>query len=252
MARMKPGTVVPHGVPFAQVPHDITLDREVTNAAYRVYGYLMKLANSEGRAWPGHRHIESMLPMSRKTVAAGIACLEATGWLVVHRDEQHHTYTVVGNRGRISAGVDMPPGENVPQTGVDIPPQLVENLPHIENQDREPDTDTQLAERDSVWDFFTHTDTFAMPAATKDQQRRVGKAVREVRAQMPDVGGYRNEWELLIARARAWPQHFPNATLTPEAYTKHFVALGRPPLRGNERDSERARTVAALSELEAS
>ena len=252
MARMKPGTVVPHGVPFAQVPHDITLDREVTNAAYRVYGYLMKLANSEGRAWPGHRNIASMLPMSRNTVAAGIACLEATGWLVVHRDEQHHTYTVIGNRLNNSAGADVEPAQKVHRTGAETEPQPVQNLSHIENQDREPDTDNQLAERDSVWDFFTHHDTFAMPAATKDQQRRVGKAVREVRAQMPDVGGYRNEWELLIARARAWPQHFPNATLTPEAYTKHFVALDRPPLRGNERDSERARTVAALAELEAS
>lgn len=37
--------------------------------------------------------------------------------------------------------------------------------------------------------------------------------------------------EELIARARSWPRHFEDATLTETALEKHWDKLGRPPLR---------------------
>lgn len=44
----------------------------------------------------------------------------------------------------------------------------------------------------------------------------------------------------VLTRASVWPLHFPGATLTETALEKHWDRLGRPVLRGSQRDVDRA------------
>jgi hypothetical protein len=78
--------VIPKGVPFAQIPHDLICDLDVSHAAVRVYCYLMRRANSDGRAFPGVRRIANETGMGRNTARRGIESLKAAGWIVVERE----------------------------------------------------------------------------------------------------------------------------------------------------------------------
>jgi len=255
------GTVIPRGIPFAQIPHAITLDLDVTTAAFRVYGLLMKLANAESRAWPGHRYLEDHLPMTRKTVASALRCLEDTGWLVIHKEQMNHTYTVVVEQTKLDlewgtnhTGGEMSPVQKLHRTGAETTPEVVQKLPHIDNHDRQPTTDNQLAEtakRNVTWDFITDTGTWNLATKTEAQRRRVGKLVRELSAKLEplNLDGYDREWAELVYRAGRWPHHFPNATLTAEAFEKHFELLGSPPLKRTKSETTRQTTRKAIEVL---
>lgn len=77
--------IIPTGVPFAQIPHALIEDDNVSHSAVRVYCYLMRRADSEGRMYPGQRLIAEDISMSTSTVTSAIASLEELGWLVVER-----------------------------------------------------------------------------------------------------------------------------------------------------------------------
>lgn len=112
-------------------------------------------------------------------------------------------------------------------------------------------------QRDAVWDWLV--DRFGLPVDTDTQQARVGRCVRELRAQVDAQTGVQSRTadpleaehvaRLLDQRARNWPAHYPDATLTPEAYVKHFHALARPPLRVSADDQRRAEVQAAIAGL---
>jgi len=257
------GSVIPRGIPFAQIPHALTLDVEVTNAAYRVYGLLMKLANSESRAWPGHRYLEDNLPMTRKTIAGGISNLEDCGWLVVDRSRQAHRYTIVvelarldldyTNRSRNDSGGEITPAEFRPLTGVELTPEPAEKLPRTDNHDRQPVKDTSAP--NVAWEFLTDPNSFAMTVATAAQRKRVGRIAREINAKlyaqnvldsMPHTGSFDAE---LRRRASLWPTHFPDAVMTAEAFEKHFELLGAPPLKRSKSATTRSAAAAAIEAL---
>ncbi len=97
--------IIPTGVPFAQIPHALILDGEVSHTAVRVYCYLMRRADSEGRAFPGIRRIATETGMGRNTARRGIEVLEAAGWVTVEREYDPQTqkhdvnrYTIHGTR----------------------------------------------------------------------------------------------------------------------------------------------------------
>ena len=254
------GSVIPRGIPFAQIPHAITLDLEVTTAAFRVYALLMKLANSESRAWCGHRYLEDHLPMSRPTIAVAIRCLEETGWLVVHKEQQHHTYTIVVEQAKLDlnwsenfTSDESLPVKELDLTGNETSPELVKELAHIDNHDRQPETDTLAvpANRKIAWDFLTDARTFGLMALTATQKKRVGRLARELGAKIDAVNleGYQQQWTDLMNRAAQWADHFPDATMTADAFEKHFELLGSPPLKRSKRETTRQQTRAALEVL---
>jgi len=198
-------------------------------------------------------------------VASAIKNLEATGWLIVNRDLQHHTYIVnweLGqldlNRRRNDTGSDSEPAQNVYRTGSETLPEPAQKLSHIDNHDRQPTTDNQLAvpakrkrKRNAVWDFLTDTRGFGMAAETPTQERRVGALAREISAKLSTLGlsTYDTRWVELVYRAGRWPHHFPDATLTADAYQKHFELLGSPPLKRSKTDTTRQATRDAIEVL---
>lgn len=256
------GSVIPRGIPFAQIPHAITLDLEVTTAAFRVYALLMKLANSESRAWCGHRYLEDHLPMSRPTIAVAIRCLEDTGWLVVHKEQQHHTYTIVVEQAKLDlnwsenlTGDESLPVTFLDTTGQETSPEPVKELDHTDNHDRQPTTDTLAvpAKQNVAWDFFTSERAFNMAAGTALQEKRVGRLTRELRAKLAvlKISDYDDAWAELMLRASRWADHFPDATMTAEAFEKHFELLGSPPLKRSKRETTRQQTRDAIARMKA-
>ncbi len=76
-------------------------------------------------------------------------------------------------------------------------------------------------QRNGVWDALT--EVFG-EASTESAKSLRGKVVRSLTA----AGATREE---VLTRARSWPRHFEDATLTETALEKHWDALGRKPLR---------------------
>ncbi len=72
-----------------------------------------------------------------------------------------------------------------------------------------------------VWDALVSI--FGEPSTRKKQVER-GKVVKELTA----AGATPDE---IVRRAKAWPNHYDSATLTPHALDRHWDALGKPPLR---------------------
>lgn len=91
---------------------------------------------------------------------------------------------------------------------------------------------------------------------TKAQRQRVGRLARELNASLAEASDVEmasvpwvDAFREMVARASEWPSHFPDATMTAEAFVKHFELLGKPPLKRTAADVERARTRAALEAL---
>lgn len=76
-------------------------------------------------------------------------------------------------------------------------------------------------QRNGVWDALTEVFGEAQTESAKSLR---GKVVRSLSA----AGATPEE---VLARARSWPRHFEDATLTETALEKHWGALGRKPLR---------------------
>ncbi len=194
-------------------------------------------------------------------MASAIKNLEATGWLIVNRDLQHHTYIVnweLGqldlNRRRNDTGSDSEPAQNVYRTGSETLPEPAQKLSHIDNHDRQPTTDNHLAvpaKRNVAWDFITDTGTWNLATKTEAQRKRVGRLVRELSAKLEPLNleGYDREWAELVYRAARWPHHFPDATLTAEAFEKHFELLGSPPLKRSKQQTTMQETRKAIEVL---
>ena len=105
----------------------------------------------------------------------------------------------------------------------------------------EPSGTISARKRNHIFDWFV--DRFNMPTSTETQTRRIGKLVAETKAVLDEEGAVCDDPSILWSldgRAQAWPNHFPGATLTPEAYAKWVSTLGRPPIKGDVRDQSRA------------
>lgn len=93
--------------------------------------------------------------------------------------------------------------------------------------------------RNEIWDGLVAV--FGEPT-TKSNQKLRGK----VCASLTRAGA---TFEEILARASAWPFHFPGATLTETALEKHWDRLGRPPLRATAEQVRRAENVIDLDEV---
>ena len=74
-----------------------------------------------------------------------------------------------------------------------------------------------------IWDALG--EVFGEPTTTSATKLR-GK----VCSSLAQAGATPSE---IVSRAKSWPRHFDDATLTDTALEKHWDKLGRPPLRVN-------------------
>ncbi len=254
--KVQPHRIIPSGIPFAQIPHALNMDGDVTSAAYRVYGFLMKLANTEGRAWPGHRYVSKHVPLSRNTVARAIRNLEATGWVTINRDQQAHTYVVHGSLDRLDldygdrrsfvAGAETEPVPNVSRTGAETEPEPVQKLRQTETQDRQPITDTQVARRrDLLWESFVAVHG---EPASKGERGKYNAAVGKLR----DADVTPEEYPALVLAFTTKHNGLQPAVATVAnrvGELRHFVARG--PVQGKSlEDVADEQRWAALADTE--
>ncbi len=128
-------SIIPRGVPFAQIPHDLITDTDLSPYAVRVYCYLVRRANDEARAWPSVRRVARETGMTDKTVRRAVSALETSGWVNVERtynpaEERHEVnrYTVWGTKGGVGyellqGGDTVDPPGGVPDT-TELDPSL--------------------------------------------------------------------------------------------------------------------------------
>lgn len=86
-----------------------------------------------------------------------------------------------------------------------------------------------LTKRNEVWDSLS--EIFGEPTTATNRTLR-GKVVKSLLG----ADATRDD---IYSRARAWPLHFPDATLTPTALEKWWDQLGRPVLRGSRSQVEK-------------
>ena len=261
------GSLIPKGVPFTQIANDAITDVNLTATQFRIYAYLMRRANDEARAYPSQRTIAKDLGCDKSTVSVAIGVLVDQGWIVKHGEERHdpvtghrqrNWYTVHGTRpARL---FDTTPDRTDNPTGRIIQPvgssgQTVREIRtepyglsvHKNTQQEHPDN-TQLAKpRNFAWEWLTAPEGWNLPTATSAQQKRVGRLAREINATLDHEHIPDNErLATLDQRARAWPLHFPDATLTVDAFVKHMTQLGQPPLRGDRATVDKAQNAAKM------
>ena len=253
MSRANNNTVIPKGIPYTQVPWDAIQDTELTPIAFRVYAYLLRRTNDEHRAWPSQRTIAKDIGINKSSVAPAVELLKSRGWLTVygidtettgHRQKQ--VFVVYGQQQNERA--DQPDGSGgrlfEPDGTVRTEQPDRTESSYITTTNELPPTNTTISarKRNHIFDWFV--DRFNMPTGTDIQKARVGRLVRETTAalqeeQHVDVA-HESIIRLLDRRAQSWPNHFPDATLTPEAFAKWIPTLARPPIKGGIRDQSRA------------
>ena len=173
--------LIPTGVPFAQIPHALILDVEVSHTAVRVYCYLKRRADSEGRAFPGVRRIATETSMGRNTVRRGIEALEAAGWISVEREYDAETqkhkvnrYMVHGTRvgSEWTQGVsELDPGGGV-TTDTELDPPLTTSIELVA-----PNGEVKERPRNLWWDELV--DMFGEPT-TETRERLYGRITKLV------------------------------------------------------------------------
>lgn len=224
-------------------------------------------ASHDGRdIYPGHKRMSTMTGYVRQTVAKITDQLLETGVLVQvaagHRG-QRAEYVIVLDHPLLKVSPDETLSGEVAET-----PETVDSVASAEDSvasgpdsvvprrhlPSEPSTLNRPSrgkprEPDPIWEFFVHPDTFELPVETDAQRKRVGRLVREVRP-LVEADEATAQWNELVSRARNYPNMMPDGTLlTPEAFVKHYTALGRPPLVVDKRGAEREALREALRGL---
>jgi len=240
--------IVTTGVPFAQIPHACTLDPNVTNTAYRVYGLLVKLANSTGRAWPGQRYLADMLPMTRPTAKAALDNLESCGWITVDRTNQAHQYFVHGENNQLpfATGKESIPVKIVDRTGKESLHEPVKNLGPIDNQDREPVQTTTLAPK-KAHDIMVYALQAALDWNLSDITEGQWQKLHAAAKQLTDIGADPNQ---VAYRAQVYRVNYRGAAISPHAIATNWAELAGPRMQLTaaeiEKASNRQRRLEAL------
>lgn len=167
-----------------------------------------------GSAFPKQATLARESGLSVDTVRDHLQKLRETGWLVAL------TYATPGRPVEYAAAIPQGGVQTPTLGGVENPTQDV-----ITGRREEPNGSSLARPRNELWDALT--EIFGEPA-TKSAQTLRGKVYNSLAA----AGAKPDE---VLARARSWPKHFDNATLTEAALEKHWHTLARPPMRLEER-----------------
>ena len=166
--------------------------------------------------------------LSRSTVKRALDTLEASG-LVVKIRRQRENGSDTSNEYRfpyvtLSGGrftVDPGPAQTEPPPRFTVDPPEPKELTQSRKDLAAAPRENSNQRKNEVWDKLV--EVFGEPATQSEKTKR-GKVVWSlVRA-----GATADE---IHKRAKTWPQHFGDVTLTETALEAHYTRLGRKPLR---------------------
>ena len=173
-------------------------------------------------AWPSVQTIVEQARISERQVQYALRRLEEAGAITKtgrHRGQNQRYGTnvySVNMKGAISAPLDKPKGaiydiQRVPYSAPE--PSLLQ--PVLKSKA------VAATPRNPIWDALT--EVFG-DATTETARSRRGKVCRSLAA----AGASPDE---IVRRAKSWPRHFDDATLTELALEKHWDTLAHKPLR---------------------
>ncbi len=202
--------------PFAIVPEWL-LDTDASDRAVRLYALLGRYADREGSSFPSRKSLAARLKCSVDSLDRARQELEETQALVVERrftengDPTTNRYTIRrvlprGSRTVAETGTRTGAAQNENQSKREVTPNGVTPASRKANP---------------LWNALT--EVFG-DATTETARSRRGKVCRSLAA----AGASPDE---IVRRAKSWPRHFDDATLTELALEKHWDVLARKPLR---------------------
>lgn len=151
---------------FAMVPTWVIYHPELNHADVRVYATLSERAGRKRVAWPGHRRIAEDIGMSRSTVQAAIARLEAVGAVEVEATRGlSHRYWLPQDRPDNRATTGPTTGPDRPDSRATTGPIVGHELEEVNYKAAAASFDAELTAR-------------AVEAAK--QRQRAGYAVRSI------------------------------------------------------------------------
>jgi helix-turn-helix protein len=174
-------------------------------------------AKEDGTAsWPSVATIAREARLSERQAQYSLRALEDSGAIVQTGRSRSgtHIYEVAMEGGADSAGV-----QNSAEGGAHVAPEPSLEQPSI---GEEPNGSSRAPRaKNLIWEALS--EVFGEPT-TRTSQRLRGK----VCSSLAHAGATHEE---ILKRARSWPRHFDDATLTETALEKHWDVLGRKPLR---------------------
>lgn len=188
---------------------------------------LVKLAeqsNDDGECWPSMRTIARDCEFGERSAMRWIRHLEELGLVtaVARHDERgrqtSNLYRLSFQEGEGDTVDTLPPSAMSTSGATQLTPSREEPLKEPSEELASPRNGRQ---RNPVWDALT--EVFGEPSTDTARTLR-GK----ICSSLTRAGATPDE---LVTRAKSWPRHFEDATLTETALEKHWDKLGRPPLR---------------------
>jgi hypothetical protein len=168
-------------------------------------------------AWPSLETIAHQSRLSERQARRCLRNLEELGEIRETGRSRKGTHIYEFPLYRRGDNMTPPGGTNHAEGGDRMTPDPSLEQPSVELLAAKP----RRRPRNPLWDALTYV--FGEPTSPTAISKR-GKVCRDLKAAdaTPDQ---------VVARASAWPAHFDDATLTPEALEKHWDTLGRRPLR---------------------
>lgn len=208
---------------FTSVPNALLENSSVSVGARMTLIALMSFAWKRD-PFPGQERLGQMLGVTDRTIRDYITELREAGLLTVQRRGKGNT-----NLYRIVSRSILAPEKSSarPNDYRNSASALDRNSASGEVDEVEEDEVTTAPAakngrpRNEIWDALA--EVFGEPT-TPSATRVRGKVAAELAVAGATPSG-------IIQRARTWPQHFENATLTDLAFAKHYDTLGRKPLR---------------------
>lgn len=229
---------------FATIP--TALVRDPTASPYVVATYVALDSRTDGKdteVWPSWSLLAAESHQSMGRLSKSLQWLEERGWISVERryDADGHRkvnkYTLYW-----SPNVLISPDEISPDSTSEVPDSTGLILSGREEEDpseSEPQKKNHSLATASQkptnypWQLLTSTDgPFKLSDTTKTQRSRVGRLAADMNATLDhhDIHGP-DRGKALWSAVVAWPDHYPNMILTPNALEVHLAALLAPPLR---------------------
>jgi len=218
---------------FTKIPNALWEDENLSTGAKLTMGCILSFAWRRD-PFPGQERLAKMVGCTDRSLRTYIGELKSEGYLLVRRRGLGKTnvYTIVASRFETG---EAPEANLAAQSrSEDSSVHELSSASYKEDEVEEDEVNTLAAapqnghrpkptkeQRDEVWDALT--DIFG-PALTRTAEQHRGKLV----ASLAEAGATRDE---IFARAKRWPLHFENATLTAAALEKHWDTLNRKPLR---------------------
>lgn len=203
--------------PFTIVPEWL-LASEVSDRAVRLYAVLGRHADTEGKSFPSRRTLAKQLRCSVSSLDRAVEELGELGAVDISErftrngDQTSNLYRLL--RRPPSSRVNRPLFTDEHQNENYI-------TRRVSPKGLTPMRDDGKRPRNEVWDALVYV--FGEPE-TETRRRLRGKVCRS-------LAGAGATYDEIVKRAKVWPRHFDDATLTETALEKHWDALGRKPLR---------------------